>query len=79
MDIFNRMRNYLLEEEFSVNIYKDKVHVMNYTSIGMFDNHSININYNGGVLHITGDNLIVKKLLNEEVLIVGKIKNVELR
>jgi sporulation protein YqfC len=79
MDIVNKVRNYLLEEEFSVNVYKDKVHVINYSSIGIFNSKNVTINYDGGTLNISGDNLIVKRLLDEEVLILGKIRNVELK
>ncbi len=76
--MINRLRTYLLEEEFTVNILKNKVNVVNYTNIDHFDINKVVIRYDSGVLNITGRNLVVSKLLNDEVLITGDIKNIEL-
>ena len=78
MNLLNRFRSYLLEEEFVVNIQKDKVNVVNYINIDHFDTNKIIIRYDGGLLIVNGDNLVVSKLLNDEILITGNIKNVEL-
>lgn len=78
MNLLNRFRNYLLEEEFVVNIQKDRVNVVNYINIDHFDTNKIIIRYDGGLLTVNGKNLVVSKLLNDEVLITGNIKNVEL-
>ncbi len=78
MHIINQLRNYLLEDEFKINIYKNKINIVNYESIGHFDNNQVNINYDGGKLKIKGEKLVVSKLMNDEILITGLIKNIEL-
>jgi sporulation protein YqfC len=79
MKIISKIRNYILEEEFTINIYKNKVNIVNYISIGHFDSNKVSIIYSEGEVLISGSNLVVSKLLHDEVLITGVIKNIELR
>ena len=60
-------------------VLKDKVNICNYDSIGYLDNDLIIIKYSDGEIKIKGDNLVVSKLLNNEILISGVIKNIEMR
>lgn len=78
MKMINKVRSYLLEEEFTVNIFKNKVNVINYTNIDHFDINKVVIRHDDGILKITGRNLAVSKLLIDEVLITGDIQNIEL-
>ena len=79
MKLINRFRNYILDDEFGMSVFKDKVDIMNYTSIGHFDSNKVIIKYSGGEVCIVGDKLVVSKLMHDEVLILGNIRNVELR
>lgn len=78
MKIIDRFREYVLEEEFKISVFKNKVHVMNYQNIDHFDSDKIIIRYSEGNLVIKGKNLVVSKLLVDEVLITGDIKGIEL-
>lgn len=79
MKIVNNIRSFLLEDDFEIRIYKNRVNIVNYDSIGHFDSNKINIYYSNGLITIKGDNLVVSKLLKDEVLITGIIKNIEMR
>lgn len=79
MKLISKVRNYLLEEEFKINVYKNKVNIVNYMSIGHFDSTKVVVIYNDGEVVIVGSSLVVSKLMNDEVLITGVIKNIELR
>lgn len=72
------LRNYILETDFQINYIKEKVNIVNYQSIDHFDENTIMIRYNGGVVKIKGQDLTIAKLLKDEVLISGKIKGIEL-
>lgn len=76
--MINKLRTYLLEEEFTINIFKNKVNVVNYLNIDHFDVNKVIIRHSEGILKIIGNNLVVSKLLGDEVLITGDIKNIEL-
>lgn len=77
--MINKIRGYLLEEEFTVNIFKNKINVVNYTNIDHFDFNKVVIRYKEGILKIIGNDLVVSKLLNDEILIIGEIHKIELR
>ena len=50
MKLIDRFRNYILEEEFTINIYPNKINIVNYTSINHFDNHKVVIRHKDGKL-----------------------------
>jgi len=79
MKIINNIRSFLLEDDFEIRIYKNKINIVNYDSIGHFDSNKIIIYYSLGYIFIKGDNLVVSKLMKDELLITGEIKNIELR
>ena len=60
-------------------VLSNKVDICNYDSIGYLDNDLIIINYDCGEVKIKGDNLVVSKLLDDEILISGDIKIIEMR
>lgn len=72
------LRNYISDVEFRVNLYKDKVHIVNYTKIVTIEKSRISIGYSSGMLIIKGKDLALKKLLDDEILINGIINSVEL-
>ena len=71
------LRNYILEDDFKIVYLTNKLDVVNYTSIDHFDTDEIIVRYSGGVVIIKGEGLIISKLLNDEILVSGFIKNIE--
>jgi sporulation protein YqfC len=72
------IRSYLLDEQFKITIINNNVDIVNFTSIGHFDDTKIIVRYNNGSVVVKGEKLVVKKLLIDEILIGGKIKSIEL-
>lgn len=77
--MLRKVKNFILEEDFKIQILNDKVNVVNYTKIGHFDNNKVIIYYEDRELIIHGEKLFVSKLLTDEILIEGKLKNIEFR
>lgn len=73
------LRNYILEGDFKMTYLKNKLDIVNYGSIDHFDTDKIIIRYGGGLVVIKGENLTISKLLDDEMLISGNIKNIELK
>lgn len=73
------LRNYILEEDFKINYVTGKVDIVNYQCIDHFDSDKVMVRYSGGVVVIKGDNLIISKLLNDEILVSGTIKSIEFK
>lgn len=76
---FNKLRSYISENEFEMKIYKNQIDVLNYESIGHFDTNKVIIRLKDGNVVINGEYLVVSKLLSDEVLVTGTIKNIEFR
>ena len=74
----NNIRSYILEEEFKIIIKKDKLNIVNYIELLDFNDFEIKIKYLDGILLVSGSNLRLKKILNDELLIEGNIKKIEL-
>ena len=79
MKTIDKFRNYVLDEEFKITIINGKVNISNYQKIDHFDSNKIIIRYEDGSVSINGKNLVVSKLLKDELLITGNIKNIELK
>ena len=73
------IRNYIFERDFKITILNNQINVVNYLSIESVSTNKITLKYEKGILDISGDNLVIKKLLNDEILIIGNIKSLELR
>lgn len=71
------LRTYILENEFRINILIGKVDIVNYLEIDHFDDTKVIVRFDKGIVKIKGENLTISKLLNDELLILGKIKIVE--
>ena len=73
------IRSYFLDEEFKIIYYSNQIDIINYQEIESFEEESIRIRYQEGLLLIKGKELSVQKLLEDEVVICGKIEKIEFR
>ncbi len=79
MKLFNDFRSFIVEAEFSIHVYQNKVGIVNYESIGHFDSRQVRIYHKNGEVIVKGKELVVSKLMQEEILILGSIEAIELR
>ena len=76
--MLNRLKDYINDDSFKINIYKNKINIVNYLDIITLEDNRISLKYQEGMIVIKGNNLSVNKLLDNEILITGEIKSVEL-
>ena len=79
MNIINNLKDIILEKEFKFIYRNNSIEITNYESIPVFNFEEISIKYNGGILVIYGEKIVISKLEKTELLITGKINNIELR
>ena len=79
MSIINSIRSYILEDEFKITILNNKVNIVNYQSIGIIDTNKVVVKYDFGSVSVRGDNLVLSKLMNNEILISGNIYSIDFR
>ena len=72
-----KIRNYIMDEEFKITVFENKIDIENYVEIDHFDDKKITINYEKGKVIINGNELVIEKLLDDEILISGLIVKIE--
>ena len=79
MNIVTGIRSYILESDTKITIVNNKINITNYIDIGHFDDEKIIIKLKNKNVIIRGNNLVVSKLLESEILITGEFNNIEFR
>ena len=79
MKLVKKVRDYLLDDEFKIIMLNNRINISNYDKIEYLDEEKIIIKYEKQKIEIKGKNLTVSKLLNQEILISGDIKEIEMR
>lgn len=73
----DKVRNYFNDLEFRYTVYTNKLHIINYTKILSLEENRISIIVNNTRVIFKGENFILSKLLDNEILIIGKVLGVE--
>ena len=75
--MFNRINNFIKDNELEINIYNDYIHIKNYLRLISLENNYISLTTNNKKLLIKGTNLSLKKILDQELLITGEFNSIE--
>ena len=75
--MFDKIREYVKDEEFRLTIYQDKVYAVNYSNILTLTDSRVTLKVGDVMYVIKRENLVLNKLLDKEILINGKIFNLE--
>jgi len=73
MKLIDRLDNYLCDKEYKIIIKKNKINIINFDEIIDFSLNKISIKYQEKVVNIEGNDLVITKMLDNEVLITGNI------
>lgn len=79
MNIINGIRSYILENETKITIVGNKINITNYIDIGCFDSNKVIIKLDNRNVIIKGMDLVVSKLMTDEILITGQFNYIEFR
>jgi len=77
LNIFKKMDRYLVDNDFKITIKDNYIHIINYKEIVDFYSKQVIIKYDTGVVTFNGDDLVVSKMLDDELLIIGKLSSIE--
>ena len=75
--MFDKIREYVKDEEFRLTIYRDRVYAVNYSNILTLTDSRVTLKVEDIMYVIKGENLVLNKLLDKEILINGKIFDLE--
>lgn len=77
--MFSKLRNYIKQEETKIYYRKNKLDIINYKKILIFEDNKILIEIIDDILEIKGANLIIKRFEKEELLVEGSIYSITFR
>ena len=76
MKLVRMIDNYINDKKYSIIYKNNKLNIINYSEIIDFSSKLISIRYEDKVYHIEGNNLVISKMMENEVLITGDISNI---
>ena len=76
--MFNIMR-YINDTDFQIIYINNQLNIVNYEKINYMEDEKISLSHKAGTIIIKGTNLRVKKLLDNEIVIVGTFNDIEFR
>lgn len=79
MNIIKKINNYIFENDYKLTITEKYINIINYEEIINFSLNKIDIRCNKCIISIEGKDLIISKMLNEEVLIKGTPLNISIK
>ena len=79
MNIMSGIRSYILESDTKITIVNNKLNITNYIDMGHFDSNKVVVKLKDKNIIIKGNDLVVSKLLDSEVLITGDFNIIEFR
>ncbi len=76
MKLFNYLDRYIVDNDFKVIIMDNYLNIINYLEVLDFSSKEISVRYDKGIMIIKGIDLVVSKMMDEELLIRGKILSI---
>ena len=76
MNIKENLINFLYDKNYFITIYQNYIHIFNYKDLIMLTEKKIVLKLENFELEIKGENLYITKMLQNELLIKGTLKNV---
>lgn len=78
MRLISKLDRYLEDKNYEIIIKENKVNIINFKEIIDFSINKISLRCDNKIINIEGKNLIISKMLDDEVLITGTILNVRI-
>lgn len=74
--LFSYLDRYIVDNDFKVIIMDNYLNIVNYLEVLDFSSKEISVKYDKGIMVIKGDNLVVSKMMDDELLIKGNVKSI---
>lgn len=78
MRLISKLDRYLEDKNYEIIIKENKVNIINFKEIIDFSVSKISLRCDNKIINIEGKNLIISKMLDDELLITGIIFNIRI-
>ena len=79
MNLFREAKEFIMENNLKIIYVNNKINIVNYKSVTGFDSNKIIVDCDTKLIIVSGSNLVISKLLLDELLISGDIDKIEFR
>lgn len=79
MHLYKTLKNFLIDFNYYIDIYDNKIHVFRFIDILKLSEKEIIFQMDGFILTLSGDNFKVIQLEKREILISGEILKMEFK
>ena len=78
MRLISKIDRYLEDKTYEIILKENKVNIINFKEIIDFSTSKISLRCDNKIINIEGKNLIISKMLDDELLITGEIFNIRI-
>ena len=78
MRLISKLDRYLEDKKYEMIIKDNNINIVNFQEIIDFSINKVSLRCNNKIIQVEGKNLIISKMLDNEVLITGIILNVRI-
>lgn len=79
MKLVRMIDDYITDKKFSLIYKNNKLNIINYSEIKDFSSTSISIRHENIIYHIEGKDLVISKMMENEILITGNINVITIK
>ena len=78
MKLTSKLDKYLEDEDYKISIKKNQINIINFKEIIDFSDNKITLKCDNKRIDVEGKNLIISKMIDDELLIIGNIYNIRI-
>ena len=78
MRLINKLDRYLENKNYEIILKDSSVNIINFSEIIDFSMNKISVRCDNKIINVEGKNLIISKMLDDELLVTGNISNLRI-
>lgn len=75
--MLERVNQYIYDKEFRFTVFDNRIHIINFKRIIVLEEDLVLLQSNQKKIRIVGTRLVLNKLLDHEMLLMGNIQKIE--
>lgn len=75
LNLINNIKNFLYDKDYFISVFDSNIHLYGYEKITKFNESELEFKFKDFYLNIKGEKFLIRKMLSNEILISGIVKN----
>lgn len=78
MRLISKLDNFFEDQNYEIIINEKQINIINFKEVIDFSTNNISVKCENKIINIEGKNLIISKMIDDELLITGLIHNIRI-